>query len=300
MNYSFPDSVSAAGRLRRAQRTPSFVLDGIDLVQHLDELHYEKQPQESPSIPDCIVDAESRPMRQTSQPKSTLEPSFDFRSIAFEAASVPKRLSKYDGGRCMTTKTSKNNKQVLPSDFSPGPYDVVCGKGGFAASHVGNKRFDITISLFLARYSSSKSSRRVKSALLTEIVALVRSNSPQGGFVKFDKRQESWYEVGDYLARERVSQAFRDMLSDRYHSSKMTKRMKRLAAKVFVNTRESSCFGTNKTDQYETDETDSSHSLFDNQDYRSTGISDDHWPKHNGTQSEPNKRLNHPLFAVCV
>jgi hypothetical protein len=47
-----------------------------------------------------------------------------------------------------------------------------------------------------------------------------------GGFVKQDSSGR-WYEVGDFLAREKTSQAFRDALHDRYKSSNVSKKKRR-------------------------------------------------------------------------
>ena len=78
----------------------------------------------------------------------------------------------------------------------------------------------------LEKYSAA-SSRPEKSEILSSIVAEVRLNSPQGGFVKQDTASGKWFEVGDFLAREKTSQAFRDALHENYRSSKKSKHEKR-------------------------------------------------------------------------
>lgn len=65
-----------------------------------------------------------------------------------------------------------------------------------------------------------------KSAVLTKVVEEVRLRSPYGGFVKQDANG-IWHEVGDFLAREKTSQAFRDALHDRYKSSNVSKKKRR-------------------------------------------------------------------------
>ena len=47
-----------------------------------------------------------------------------------------------------------------------------------------------------------------------------------GGFIKKDEHGR-WYDVGEFLAREKVSQAFRDALQDKYKSSTASKRKRR-------------------------------------------------------------------------
>jgi hypothetical protein len=65
-----------------------------------------------------------------------------------------------------------------------------------------------------------------KSYILSDVVEKVRANSGVGGFVKKDK-EGRWYEVGDFLAREKTSQAFRDVLHDKYKSSNTSKKKRR-------------------------------------------------------------------------
>ena len=79
----------------------------------------------------------------------------------------------------------------------------------------------------LREYSDS-STKLEKSYILRNIVTQVRLNSPNGGFVKKDPRNGRWYEVGDFLAREKTSQTFRDALYEQYKSSNTAKKLRRL------------------------------------------------------------------------
>lgn len=63
-------------------------------------------------------------------------------------------------------------------------------------------------------------------------MAKVRESSPEGGFVKFDSDVGRWYEVGDRVAREKVSQTFRDALNDKYKSSTTSKTLKRRQERI--------------------------------------------------------------------
>ena len=130
-------------------------------------------------------------------------------------------------------RNSYRNPRCLGEDYLPSNYDVLCGKGKAAANHIGNQRFKVTISIYVRRYRES-ASRSEKTAIVAEVMDLVRQNSPGGGFVKYDQHKGTWYEVGDNFAREKVSQAFRDSLHDRYESSKASKRLKRQAAKTML------------------------------------------------------------------
>jgi hypothetical protein len=76
-----------------------------------------------------------------------------------------------------------------------------------------------------------------KSAVLNKVVDEVRLRSPHGGFVKQDT-EGVWHEVGDFLAREKTSQAFRDALHDRYKSSNVSKKKRRQEEQAKVTTKE--------------------------------------------------------------
>jgi len=113
----------------------------------------------------------------------------------------------------------------LPENFEPGPDDVICGRGKKCYNHIGNERFRQRVLTFLDEYSRAKS-KLDKSGVLSKVVFEVRQNSPKGGFVKQDSNGV-WFEVGDFLAREKTSQAFRDALHDRYKSSNLSKKKRR-------------------------------------------------------------------------
>jgi hypothetical protein len=59
------------------------------------------------------------------------------------------------------------------------------------------------------------------------MVVHVRINSPLGGFVKRSSKDGRWYQLWDYLSREKTSQAFRDALSDQYRPINDSKKQHR-------------------------------------------------------------------------
>jgi hypothetical protein len=129
-----------------------------------------------------------------------------------------------NGAASASTGTSRIH--LLPSDFSPGKDDVICGRGKKCYSHIGNERFRVRVSGMLNTYNAARS-KVDKSAVLSDVVEQVRSASPNGGFVKLDVDTGRWYEVGDFLAREKTSQAFRDALHPHYKSSTLNKKRRR-------------------------------------------------------------------------
>lgn len=91
--------------------------------------------------------------------------------------------------------------------------------------HIGNSRFRHRVIGMLDAYRQAKS-KLDKSKVLSDVVEQVRMNSPLGGFVKQDVKGR-WHEVGDFLAREKTSQAFRDALHENYKSSNVAKKKRR-------------------------------------------------------------------------
>ncbi len=120
---------------------------------------------------------------------------------------------------------SGSTLNFLAEDFQPSIQDVVCGRGKKCYSHAGNELFKTRVEKVLDEYSRAKT-KLDKSAVLNRVVADVRRASPGGGFVKQDDSGR-WYEVGDFLAREKTSQAFRDALHERYKSSNVSKKKRR-------------------------------------------------------------------------
>jgi len=109
----------------------------------------------------------------------------------------------------------------LPNEFQPSKRDVICGRGKKCYGHVGNQRFREMVLAKLDDYSQAKS-KLAKSGILWNVVAnQVRRKG--GYFVKQDKFGR-WYDVGDFHAREKASQMFRDALHDQYKSSKAAKK----------------------------------------------------------------------------
>ena len=110
-------------------------------------------------------------------------------------------------GTSRTDKTHGGAKDKSPgftfsADFTPGPYDVICGRGNGVWNHKGNQFLRTLIQHGKQRYGSAQTKRQ-RSDVVSDIVAVVRSKGH--GFVKRNNSNR-WYEVGDYLSREKVGQ----------------------------------------------------------------------------------------------
>lgn len=139
-----------------------------------------------------------------------------------------------------------SNMKPLPENFEPGDDDVICGRGKKCYTHIGNERFRERVLTFLDEYSMTKS-KLDKSGVLSKVVDEVRQYSPNGGFIKQDANGR-WHEVGDFLAREKTSQAFRDALHDRYKSSNLSKKKRRQEEQARALT---SSFNTTGSQEYD-------------------------------------------------
>jgi len=102
---------------------------------------------------------------------------------------------------------------------------VIIGRGKKCYKHSGNLKFRETVQSRLAEYSLAHS-KSSKSMILMDTV---RSVHRTGGFIKMDSSTGRWMTVGTFLAREKTSQTFRDILSDGYKSSKAAKKKRRQA-----------------------------------------------------------------------
>jgi hypothetical protein len=125
----------------------------------------------------------------------------------------------------MIKNGASKTMKLLPEYFQPSVNDVVIGRGRKIFVH--NRAFRLLVASRLPEYSLSNN-KVAKSYIIRHIVAQVRFNSPNGGFVKKDPKTGRWYEIGNFLARERTSQAFRDILFEQYKSSNTSKKLRRI------------------------------------------------------------------------
>jgi len=128
----------------------------------------------------------------------------------------------------MISEDNKNKKTFLVHNYEPGGKDVICGRGKKCYNHLGNQILRRIVKSKLEEYSAS-ACKYDKSNILSTIIAQVRMN---GGFVKEDSKTGQWYDVGDTMAREKISQTFRDALQDKYKSSTAFKRKRRQEKKA--------------------------------------------------------------------
>lgn len=89
--------------------------------------------------------------------------------------------------------------------YELGLYDVICGRHKAAFNNVGNRRFRVTVSLALERYSTAPT-RKDKSTVIKSVADLVRGNG--GRFLKW--KQGAWVVLNEKQTHEKVGHALRD------------------------------------------------------------------------------------------
>ena len=100
------------------------------------------------------------------------------------------------------------SKQIrLPQNFQPRDIDILCGRGRGAWNHTGNRRFKTFVNAHAQQYASSKT-KMDKGALVASMVDKLREEGVL--FVRKDTKTQTWYDIGEYQAREKTSHAIRD------------------------------------------------------------------------------------------
>ena len=142
------------------------------------------------------------------------------------------RVTKYKQMMNITgfhlSKNLSRKKTALAADFSPSMYDVICGRGKECYNHVGNRRFRVSIEMVLDKYTRAET-KTEKSLIVMTLVDKIRSNcGPSGGgFIRFDRKTNRWYEIGDEAAREKVGQTLRETMTQHDPAKRAKKRMQR-------------------------------------------------------------------------
>ena len=93
----------------------------------------------------------------------------------------------------------------------PGPYDIICGRNCDAQKWIGNRRFRVTIMIFLEQYLAAKT-RDDKSLVIKSVIALLQDCGGVGArFIK--KVGATYIPIEEKQIREKIGHAFRDMIS---------------------------------------------------------------------------------------
>jgi hypothetical protein len=154
------------------------------------------------------------------------------RSFRPIADTVPSSLALQNKSRNFFCTENKNNITQLPlSLVEPSFYTVVIGKGKIPKLAPGNTNLRLLVKNKLQEYANANKSKIGKSCIVTDIYYNIQESCEQEGgpaFLRYDGH--SYTAVGEPVARERITSAFRDGLSDCYKSSSKNKVAKRRIA----------------------------------------------------------------------
>lgn len=172
-------------------------------------------------------DEASETMSHTKSRPSPISPgSFDCSRSHSSGTSMSTAV--HEGETCETPggSTELLAGPLLPADYQPTDDDVLCGRG--FKRWKGNQRYRATVNDKVEEYAAAKC-KSEKSWILVGIVASVREkkNPKAGRFLRKCPETDRWYDVGDFLAKEKTSQYFRDALHDQYRSSGPSKYKRR-------------------------------------------------------------------------
>lgn len=114
----------------------------------------------------------------------------------------------------ITALAAGAQKCDLSSDFAPGEYDVVCGRGKGSYNRPGNMHFRAIVRDHIDEYLAARS-KIDKSLVLNKIIEEVREQDEgRARFVKQDKAGK-WIEIGNEVAREKCGHAIREAIAAR-------------------------------------------------------------------------------------
>jgi hypothetical protein len=116
--------------------------------------------------------------------------------------------------------STDKTKTLLPENFTPSEYSVICGNKRAYFNSVGNSRFRVICKMHAEEYRTAQT-KNEKSYVVSNVMKILRNACPVGSFVTLEKGR--WWEVSDRTAREKVGTFFRDLCSPDYKSSSKNK-----------------------------------------------------------------------------
>jgi hypothetical protein len=127
-----------------------------------------------------------------------------------------------------------SRKRRLPSNYIPGEYTIICGRGKACFNSSGNRHLKSFVKKKLTSYSESQNKIH-KSSIVSEILAEITQLSPDASFVKHE--DGSWWELDDNFAREKIGCLFRDCLFTQYRSSTKAKQARKQKKNIVSSAR---------------------------------------------------------------
>jgi hypothetical protein len=110
---------------------------------------------------------------------------------------------------------SQSNENSSNESNTVGPYDIICGRSKDAYNNIGNRRFRITIRMFLQRYQEleCRAERKLYTNYLTKLFRT------EFGFRFLKENEDGYLDVGDVEARKKIGHALLDQTTKRQNTS---------------------------------------------------------------------------------
>ena len=141
-------------------------------------------------------------------------------------------MSSTDGSSSNSTSPYDNATKsfLLPMDFVPHKFTIICGRGKVCTTSVGNKRLNKIIDNYRDLYAKA-TNKNEKTEVVSHIMQDVKEGVPSlyGLFCKIENGR--YYQVKECIVREKVGGILRDRLHMQYRSSSKAKVAKRKAIK---------------------------------------------------------------------
>jgi len=100
-------------------------------------------------------------------------------------------------------------RRYYPLDFLPRDTDVIIGKGAQCYNHYGNKTLRSVVFSTMTDYDAT-TCKREKSKIVTHVLEQIQMD---GSFIKKDINTGRFFNVDAFMARDKISQAFRFSLN---------------------------------------------------------------------------------------
>lgn len=119
----------------------------------------------------------------------------------------------------------------LNEDYAPSQFDIICGRGDRCFQHPGNQAFRQLIQDNVQEYCRAPS-KVAKSYILADIMDTLKSEIEGAGkvtrkFVRLNKPEGLWYDIGEHATKQKVGQTIREMATLRDPEKLAAKAIKR-------------------------------------------------------------------------
>lgn len=104
-------------------------------------------------------------------------------------------------GKPHVPKCIDKTKTLLPLDFEPSSYSIICGNKRKFFNSPGNSRLRVLVQSFIPQFGQADG-KLEKGMIVSKVMNIVKEACPVGAFVAFEKGR--WWQVSERTSREKV------------------------------------------------------------------------------------------------